>query len=135
MTSSQPVVTQNAINFTPDNKRCYAYSGEVSVANVELFLLDFQTNSEYIHGEVMLGSKAGENEDFEFKIYFNDVIVFSTLFGNQGHVNTGSWPIPIIIPPFTAVKMSLDNLVDTDLRVWTVGLTGEAVGMIKTEYQ
>ena len=135
MTSSQPVITQNAINFTPDNKHCYAYSGEVSVANVELFLLNFDTNSEYILGKVQLGSKAGENEDYEFKIYFNDVIVFSCLFGNQGQHNIGAWPIRIVIPPFTAVKVSLDNIADTDSRVWTIHMTGEAVGMIKTDYQ
>ena len=135
MTNAYPTVTPNALNFTPDNKRCYAYSGEVSVDNTEYTMLEFQTNSEYINGEVMIGSKAGENEDYEFKIYFNDVIVFSTLFGNQGHVNIGPWPIPIIIPPFTAVKMSLDNIADTDSRVWTVGLTGEAYGLTETGYQ
>jgi len=136
VTSSQPVTTPNAINFTPDNLRCYAYSGEVSVANVELFLLDFQTNSEYINGQVLLGSKAQENEDYEFKIYFNDVIIFSSTFGDQGAIYIGNWPIPIIIPPFTAVKMSLDNISgDTDSRVWTIGLTGEAYGMTETGFQ
>jgi len=135
MTSSQPVTTPNAINFTPDNKRCYAYSGEVSVANTELFLLDFKTNTEYIVCKVQLGSKAGENEDFEFKIYFNDVIVFSAVFGNQSQNEIGAWPIPLLIPPFTAVKMSLDNIADTDARIWTVHLTGKAYGMTETGYQ
>ena len=135
MTNSQPVVTPNALNFTPDNKQCYAYSGEVSVDNTEYNMLDFQTNSEYINAQILLGSKAGENEDYEFKIYFNNVIVFSTTFGNQGHQSIGSWPIPIIIPPFTSVKMSLDNIADTDSRVWTVGLTGKAYGMTETGFQ
>jgi len=104
---------------------CYAYSGEVSVANTELNLLDFISGKDYIKAKIQVGSKAGENEDYEFKIYFNDVIVFSTLFGNQGHVNIGPWPIPLLIPPLTGVKISLDNLVDSDSRVWTVGLTGQ----------
>ena len=104
---------------------CYAYSGEVDVANTELYLLNFTSGKEYITGKVQLGSKAGENEDYEFKIYFNDVIVFSTVFGNQSHNEIGAWPIPLLIPPMTGVKMSLDNIADTDSRTWTVGLTGK----------
>ena len=112
------------LQFTQDNKHCYAYSGEVSVANTELNLLSFDTNSEYIRAKVQLGSKAQENEDYEFKIYFNDIVVFSATFGNQGQYYLGAWPIPIIIPSFTNVKISLDNIADTDSRVWTVHLTG-----------
>lgn len=122
-----------SLQFSPDNKYCFAYSGEVSVANTELNLIDIKTNSEYIVGHVQLGSKAQENEDYEFKIYFNDVIVFSATFGNQGQYYLGAWPVPIIIPPFTNVKMSLDNIADTDSRIWTVGLTGKVSGAIEQQ--
>jgi len=135
MTSSQPVATPNALNFTPDNKQCYAYSGVVGVDDTEKNLLEFQTNSEYIEAQIQLGSDSAENEDFEFQIYFNNVVVFAGIFNNQGQHNIGSWPIPLIIPPFTEVKISLDNLADTDTRNWTVGLTGKAYGMADTGYQ
>jgi len=136
VTSSQPVVTQNAINFTPDNKHCYAYSGEVSVSNTELFLLDFQTNTEYIVCQVQLGSAIRQAENYEFRIYFNNVVIFYHTFENQGsEFVTIPNAMPLIIPPFTAVKMSLDNITDTDSRIWTVGLTGRAYGMTETGYQ
>ena len=124
-----PYSTQNVASAGKElnylGQHCYAYSGEVSGANTELNLLDFVSGKDYITGEVQIGSNAGENEDYVFKIYFNDVVVFSTLFGNQGHQNIGTWPIPLIIPPLTGVKISLDNIADTDSRTWTVGLTGE----------
>jgi len=117
-------ITGPGIQYTQDNLRCFAYSGEVAVANIELNLLDFETKSEYISAEVQLGSRAAENEDYEFRIYFNELVIFSATFGNQSQNEIGSWPIPIIIPPFTTVKMSLDNIADTDSRVWTVHLIG-----------
>jgi len=103
----------------------YAYSGEVSVTNTEINLLDFVSGKEYITAKVQLGSKAGENEDYVFKIYFNGSVVFSTLFNNQGtqYVDIAN-SIPIIIPPLTNVQMSLDNIADTDTRVWTVHMIG-----------
>lgn len=106
------------------------------MANVELNLLDFQTNTEYIKAKVQVGSKAAENEDYEVTIYFNDVVIFSNTFHQQGatYVDIAN-SIPIIIPPFTHVKISLQNIADTDSRVWTAGMTGEAYGMTKTEYQ
>jgi len=121
--ASQTIVGPG-LQFTQDNRRCYAYSGEVAVANTELDLLVFETNSEYISAEVQLGSRAAENEDYEFRIYFNDIVVFSATFGNQSQNEIGSWPIPLIIPPHINVKMSLDNIADTDSRVWTVHLIG-----------
>lgn len=108
-------------------QHCYAYSGEVAVANTELALLEF-TSSGIIVGQVQLGSRAAENEDYEFRIYFNDNVVFSAIFGNQSQNEIGSWPIPIIIPPYTNVKVTLDNIADTDSRVWTVGITGRVYG-------
>ena len=123
---------KNIATFLAPNKglsivgnHAYAYSGEVSVANTEINLLDFVAGKDYITAKVQLGSKAGENEDFEFKIYFNGSVVFSTLFNNQGaqYVDVAN-SIPIIIPPLTNVQMSLDNIADTDTRVWTVHMVG-----------
>jgi hypothetical protein len=125
-----PYSSQNVASIGKElnyvGSHCYAYSGEVSVANTEINLLDFVSGKDYITAKVQVGSKAGENEDFVFKIYFNGTVVFSTLFNNQGtqYVDVAN-SIPIIIPPLTNVQMSLDNIADSDTRVWTVGLTGK----------
>jgi len=123
---------KNIATFLAPNKglsivgnHAYAYSGEVSVANTEINLLDFVSGKDYITAKVQLGSNAGENEDYVFKIYFNGSVVFSTLFNNQGaqYVDVAN-SIPVIIPPLTNVQMSLDNIADTDTRVWTVHMVG-----------
>ena len=108
----------------------YGYSGEISVANTELSFLEFTSGSGIIVGKIQLGSKAAENEDYEFKIYFNEVVVFSNTFHQQGasYVDIANY-IPIIIPPLTGVKVTLDNIADTDSRTWSVILTGRVYGV------
>ena len=124
--SRRPDIKFPTGNFNQIGTDVYAYSGERGVSNVEMTMLEGVTTSDYYKGGVQLGSKAGENEDYEFKVYFNDLVVFSALFGNQGQHNIGAWPVPLIIPPYTKVKMTLDNIADADTRTWTVHFIGEA---------
>jgi len=107
----------------------YGFSGEIGVADTELSLLEFTSGSGLIVGKIQLGSKAAENEDYDFRIYFNNVVVFSNTFHQQGatYVDIANY-IPIIIPPLTGVKVTLDNIADTDTRIWSVILTGRVYG-------
>ena len=103
----------------------YAYSGEVNVSNVELSLIEFTTGMGIIVGEIQVGSKNAENEDYEIKIYLNEIVIFHNTFHQQGATYVDIAPaIPIIIPPFTGVKVTLDNIANTEERRWTIGLTG-----------
>jgi hypothetical protein len=136
MTSSQPVTTPNALNFTPDNKRCYAYSGAVTVTNVVNTLLEFSTNSEYLKVKVGFYSNGISNDDYNQIIYFNDVAVISqTVPQTYQSTATGYQPIELIIPPFTDVKITFANVTDTSSNVWTLALSGEAYGMSEVGYQ
>jgi len=121
--TASTVVPGLSLNYAGD--WAYAYSGQVDVANVELSLLEFTTGAGIIVGEMQIGSNNAEDEDFEVKIYFNDLIIFSNTFHQQGatYVNIAS-AVPLIIPPFTLVKATMDNIADTDVRRWTIGLTG-----------
>jgi hypothetical protein len=123
--SSQNVASAGKeLNYV--GSHCYAYSGSVDVSNTELFLLDFTSGKDYITAKVQVGSLNAENEDYVLKIYFNDVVIFGNTFHQQGatYVDIANF-IPLIIPPLTGVKISLDNVADSDTRTWTVGLTGE----------
>ena len=107
----------------------YAYSGEVAVDNTEISLLEFTTGSGLIVGEMQVGSKNAENEDYEMKIYFNDLVIFSNTFHQQGATYVDIAPaVPLIIPPFTLLKVTMDNIADTDSRNWTMGFTGRVYG-------
>jgi len=138
MTSSQPVVTQNAINFTPDNKHCYAFSGIVGVTNVEKVLIEFQTNSEYIKGKIQMTCAISTGHDTRYKIYFNDVIIFQYGMDTSGQYGTEEdpdQPVFVIVPPFTSVKITATNVSTSDSIDQVAVITGRAYGMTETGFQ
>jgi len=135
MTSSQPVITQNAINFTPDNKRCYAFSGVISVNGTETQLMEFDTNTEYLDAIIQFNYVQAVTEDYFYKIYFNDIIVQGYLATHSAQYTSPDNLIPIIIPPFTNVKLTAENVTDNNARNQLVSIKGDAYGMTKTEYQ
>jgi len=136
MTSSQPVVTPNALNFTPDNKHAYAFSGVMGVIGAEKTLLELQTNSEYLVSELQILQGTTSNEDFKYKVYYNNVVVA------QWHclqVTDKAINIPnayfLTIPPFTLVKVTAENTSSGTSRDHSATLTGKAYGTIETGYQ
>jgi len=135
MTSSQPVVTPNALNFTPDNKNVYAYSGIVSIATSDTTALEFNTNSEYLIVELNVDTDDNSTNNHIWNIYFNDIIVV-TMGGDNSRRNVDydfGRPIKLIIPPFTDFKII--GKMSTGAIGWTVVLTGKAYGMIETGFQ
>jgi len=134
MTSSQPVVTQNAINFTPDNLRAYSYSGLVTTsASDDVNLLEFSTNSEYIRARIQFWyDAAGSGSNIEFKTFFNTVKVATTHVTDSIDVE---WQLTyLIIPPFTDVLIQAKNHSSSTEPVLCT-LTGDVYGMIETGYQ
>jgi len=133
MTSSQPVATPNAINFTPDNKRAYAYSGVIAVTNAKISLIEFNTNTEYLAGKVYIFNGDGSGDDMEYTIEFNDVIVMEIYSLNTDRLD----PIKtkIIVPPFTNVKITADNVQSSTGRNHTAHFYAKAFGMTETGYQ
>jgi len=138
MTSSQPVVTPNAINFTPDNKHAYVYSGAIEVANTAITLAEFTTQSETLIGKAQFFYVENANDRFAYTVKFNDEIVaqyyvFGPADTNGEHLLSN--PVILIIPPFTNVKLLAQNIENTNSRQQCTSFTGKAYGMIKTDYQ
>ena len=112
---SGDTVTGEALQFTNDNKKCYAYSGMLagSTSSITTYL-QFNTNSEYIQATVQQGS-TNETTRKTVYIYFNDIIVVRQDVDNQ-------FPFPntyrIIIPPFTDVKIALQLGGDDGMSSW-----------------
>jgi len=131
MTSSQPVITPNAIIFTPDNKRAYAYSGMIAGStSAETTYLEFNTNSEYIRATIQNGS-TNETTRKTVYIYFNDIQIV------RNDIDNG-YPFPntyeILIPPFTKVSITLKLGGDDGMSSWFT-LIGKAYGMTETGFQ
>jgi len=131
MTNSQPVVTPNALNFTPDNLHCYAYSGEIQVDDTATTLLEFKTNSEYILARVQFNINDGAGEAYQHLIYFNNVVIQ----GYKARWYENLHYLDIVIPPFTLVTLTSDNVEDSDSRTCIVSLTGKTFGMTETGFQ
>jgi len=134
MTSSQPVVTPNALNFTPDNKHAYAYSGARAVGTgSETTIMEFQTNSEYLVGEWSMDYDETENQNNGYALYFNNQIVSQP---NQRYADpepNNPFVVKIIIPPFTAVKITVTGADNSN--TYTARFTGKAYGMTETGFQ
>jgi len=140
MTSSQPVVNRNAINFTPDNKRAYAYSGLVQIATSDVTHLEFSTNSEYFVGTVTLtgpvnASDINNGENILFIGYLNEIAIFNVKLNPAGEGMPGDAIIPIVIPPFTLVEIKAKSSSSGAGYQTSCLLVGKVYGMTETGYQ
>jgi len=121
------------LQFTPDNKHAYGFSGSIGVNATEETLLEFKTNSEYLDAIILFSYVQAVTENFFYKIYFNDILV-------QGYITTDSAIytspdnlIPIIIPPFTNVKLRAINSTDNNIRQQLVSIKAKVKGAIEQE--
>jgi len=141
MTSSQPIVTRNALNFTPDNLRCYAYSGTLNVTAETVTALNFTTETAYIVGSFSFlldttNLTAGQEVGYSVKINNTQIAIAKGGEPAGSGLNTVSTPyaLTLIIPPFSAVVVSLIST-DSDPIPMGITFTGEAYGMTETGYQ
>jgi len=137
MTSSKPVTNVNAINFTPDNKGCYAYSGAVGVAGDEKDLCNFDTNSEYLEAKILFryAGTGSEGDNYSYRVRFNDILIIAYLTDHSLVQYQNNVLIPVIVPPFTNVRLTAENITDTSTHDQAVIFVGRAVGLTETGYQ
>jgi hypothetical protein len=138
MTSSQPVITPSALNFTPDNLKCYTYGPQITNTTSDKLLLEFNTQSEYIKGIMQLcgsivAATVAAGNISNWHIDFNDSVIARFKTETQEEDSPTTLSIPLIVPPFTNVKVySIDN--DTNGQV-SAYFTGKAYGMTETGFQ
>jgi len=123
-----------SLQFTPDNKYAYAYSGQNDlVDNNETTMLEFKTDSEYIEGTVQFNMVQDTADDMFYRIRINDVVVmgYLTIGAQQG--TDANNVIPIIIPPFSNVKLSGQNVSTTGTRSNICSMVGKVGGAIEQQ--
>ena len=124
------------LQFTPDNKHAYAYSGNIIINNTSKTLLSFTTGSEYLIAKIFWYGDigyVGASKVITQKIQFNGVSVFdnSRLTGTSAAWN--DWdPTPFIIPPFTVVTIELSNDNAGDIE-YGANLVAKVKGAIEQE--
>jgi len=125
-----------SLQFTPDNKWCYAYSGLTSVSGSLTTMLDIQTNSEYIVVTIELnGNRAGIGQaQIQFKILLNGVTIMFNIW-DQSTINQYSDDLTVtrlLIPPHTSALVQVAQSSGTN-RNMEITLTGEVYGAIEQE--
>ena len=91
---SGDTVSGNALQFTNDNKHCYAFSGNIEAKTASQTALSFVTYSEYLVGEFTFnGFIQVDNVSIRqgaITIKLNDVIVANQITGDANEDMSGS---------------------------------------------
>jgi len=137
------------LQFTPDNKYAYYYSGEFTASSNLILVGEFKTNSEYIIGEVRLAGMTDMGSPAS-----GAIVCLRVAFGNAttGTINTNpqlvvanlktdgnSEDMPfsdtakIIIPPFTNVQFFRDGDSTSTSFDGTVSFIGKVKGAIEQQ--
>ncbi len=123
----------NTLQFTPDNKHAYAYSGEIDSSQTATTALEFSNNSEYIIFEAFFNgpikfSDPNTGREANWQISLNDqVIALIRCDSSESDINNTGY-FKFIIPPFSTVKIEVDSNDDATDYKNCVLLTGK-VGM------
>ena len=121
------------LQFSPDNKFAYAYSGGVNVpASTEATLLEFKNNSEYIVANFQFGIHAkNQSDNSTFILYLNDVVIWYDEKEDTESAGFDS-PLIIIIPPFSTIKITGQITGAGDI-LHNANMTGKVKGAIEQE--
>jgi hypothetical protein len=95
------------LQFSPDNKYAYAYSGGVNVgAGTTDTLLEFKNTSEYIIASFQFTVHAkNASDNSTFILSLNDVVLFYSEKEDTESAGMDS-PLELIIPPFSTIKIT-----------------------------
>ena len=99
--------TGQVLNYTPDNKFVYGYSGPVTLptSGTESFFL-FNTLESYIDGLLHVDSTAASGANIDLEITFDGIIVYRTEIATDFQLYPNfSRPLEILIPPYTQVDI------------------------------
>tara|TARA_R100000655_G_C2937242_1_gene185050 strand:- start:112 stop:531 length:420 start_codon:yes stop_codon:yes gene_type:complete len=123
----------NTLQFSPDNKYVQAFSGVQTISNTETTLLEVSTNSEYFYLTLKYGygalAGAGTSDDFIFRIYLDNIEILSQIAKDATEPDDFA-PI-VILPPFTTLKTTAENLSGSASREISVILNGTVHGAIE----
>ena len=123
---SNATFTGTGKGLTVLGKHAYAtnYNSAVPTLPAVLEALNFQTGKRYIVGTFSVGIDNKIGSEYEFRVKFNNVVVFESKSDNGKEtslVNPFSSPIKILIPPNTEVKVEADVNAITPFAVFFVG--------------
>ena len=107
-------------------KNAYAYSGDfASDDGNDTEYLNFTTGSEYIVGTCQFHyGQSGQGDNYGYRIKFNGTTITTYTSTGGEEESEPDKPIPLVIPPFTEVLMSCQNLTSSTGRRQSVIFVG-----------
>jgi len=112
---SNPTGTSTGVNYIGNH--AYSLSGIVTVTNTAGTLLDFSIGNSYIDAQIMFFyDDADQGDNIKYVIYLDEQVIFSTEISNAVDQAGQQQPLRIIIPSFTRLRITGQNLTDTNAR-------------------
>jgi len=107
---------------------CYAYSGQVGITDATTNLLSFTSGNYYSRVKVQFFyADEAQGDDVMFKVSMNGSLISTLQIGGSTTVNThgNDWDyLELIIPSYTEVTITGENMDDTDLHQVGTTVTG-----------
>ena len=124
-----PAGTGTSLNYIGDDpKHCYGYSGQLTVSNSAVTMLEFFTGSQYTVGKLQFTwTTTGDEytgDDLLLQVFIDDQIVISNL-GGSAHDRARAY-IELLCPPFARIKVTLKNASSATGHYGTIAYTGRA---------
>jgi hypothetical protein len=99
------------LQFTPDNKNSYAYSGAISINNETKTFLEFTTDDYILLSKILLTGGFGyidANKKIRLRVSFNDTVIsYNSHMFNASSSFADLDPLLVTIPPFTKVTIDV----------------------------
>lgn len=125
-------ITGKDLQYTQDNKHCFAYSGLVAMDNTQTLMLTGTTGSATIFAEFQYHNLQQVSLAWAFRIQLNDIEVASS-FWTTGHDFNGggaSNTVKLILPPHTKFQVHGKNAESTASKNWAATMTGRVYEML-----
>tara|TARA_R100000306_G_scaffold60049_1_gene59652 strand:+ start:14 stop:439 length:426 start_codon:yes stop_codon:yes gene_type:complete len=104
----------------------YAYSGVQGINGTESNLLSFTTGNFYFVGTLQFQYVQLQGESFQYKFYMNDTEVQGFVWdsGTTGDVQPPTTILDVIIPAYTQVRATAENVTDNATRNQVCNIAG-----------
>jgi len=119
--------TQKGISYVGNH--AYANSGLIVVNQNLTTLMSFDTGPAYVTAKFQALTDGVTGDNFELKVNFNGETVLGTEYLSPYENNlTGQAPYELLIPPYTNVTLTLQNIEGTSALNWYANLWGRVYG-------
>ena len=126
--SNRPDVKFPIGNFNIIGGKLYAYSGKIGVNSTPTNLFDVKTDNYTLVCKLSLANNTNANDDFNYKVYLNDVIVNEWVYFRALTIDMAQpYPYEFVIPPFTKVRIVAQNWSNNNTREQSATIVGDVM--------